>query len=364
MRRWASPGRWPARAHRCFRPRTRRRLACRTSRRIRDGHACQPGADHRWGGTSRAGPAGQGPERVDGRRLRRGPARRHPARPSPRGFAPRAAGRRDPRGRLHRGRRGRSRTSPRAEAVNARGTAHVAEAARDVGARLLHVSTDFVFDGAQRPAVRSRRFAQPARRLRPDQARGRARGEAGRWATGPLIVRTAWVYSRHGENFVRTMLRLMREREEVGVVADQIGTPTWADSLAEALWAAAVRPSGRRSPLDRRGCGQLVRFRRRDPGRGARGGAAAAGGADPAAPHRRYPRPRRARPTASSTRARPGQRSAGTPPHWRVNLQTHARGARAWLTSSSPAAPGSSAPTSSTTGSRAIRATASSCSTR
>ena len=128
-----------------------------------------------------------------------------------------------------------------AEAVNARGTAHVAEAAREVGARLLHVSTDFVFDGA------SGRPYAPDDLPQPLGVYGRtklaAEGEARR-ALGDraVILRTAWVYSRHGQNFVRTMLRLMQEREEVGVVADQIGTPTWADSLADALWAAAIRP--------------------------------------------------------------------------------------------------------------------------
>ncbi len=128
-----------------------------------------------------------------------------------------------------------------AESVNARGTAHVAEAAREVGARLLYVSTDFVFDGA------SGRPYAPDDLPQPLGVYGRtklaAEGEARR-ALGDraVILRTAWVYSRHGQNFVRTMLRLMQEREEVGVVADQIGTPTWADSLADALWAVAIRP--------------------------------------------------------------------------------------------------------------------------
>ncbi|MFT4726689.1 MAG: dTDP-4-dehydrorhamnose reductase, partial [Granulosicoccus sp.] len=54
-----------------------------------------------------------------------------------------------------------------------------------------------------------------------------------------LVVRTAWVYSSHGGNFVKTMLRLMNERGEVGVIADQIGSPTWANALARALWTAA-----------------------------------------------------------------------------------------------------------------------------
>jgi dTDP-4-dehydrorhamnose reductase len=129
----------------------------------------------------------------------------------------------------------------RAEAVNGRGTAHVADAARAVGARLLHVSTDFVFDGA------SGRPYTPADAAHPLGVYGRTKLAAEREAVRilgdrALVVRTAWVYSRHRQNFVLTMLRLMRERDRIGVVSDQVGTPTWARSLAEALWAAAARP--------------------------------------------------------------------------------------------------------------------------
>ena len=128
----------------------------------------------------------------------------------------------------------------RARAVNAEGTAHVAEAARAVGARLLYLSTDFVFDGGQGRAYAT--GDEP----RPLGVYGHTKLEGERAAARildrqALVVRTAWVYSRHGRNFVLTMLRLMAERSEVGVVADQIGTPTWAGSLAEALWAAAGR---------------------------------------------------------------------------------------------------------------------------
>jgi dTDP-4-dehydrorhamnose reductase len=128
----------------------------------------------------------------------------------------------------------------RARAVNVHGTAHVAEAALEVGARLLHLSTDFVFDGAQ-----GRPYA-PGDEPRPLGVYGRTKLEGERAVVRildrqALIVRTAWVYSRHRQNFVLTMLRLMAERSEVGVVADQVGTPTWAGSLAEMLWAVAGR---------------------------------------------------------------------------------------------------------------------------
>jgi dTDP-4-dehydrorhamnose reductase len=130
----------------------------------------------------------------------------------------------------------------RAEAVNSVGAATVARAARDVGARMVYVSTDFVFDGRQgRPYT-------PDDMPNPLNVYGRTKRsgeiEVLRISNGDaLVVRTAWVYSARGDNFVRTMLRLMREQDSLSVVSDQIGTPTWARSLAEALWVAAASAS-------------------------------------------------------------------------------------------------------------------------
>lgn len=122
----------------------------------------------------------------------------------------------------------------RAHAVNADGVAHLAAAAQTVDARLLHVSTDFVFDG--RSAAPYACDAAP----NPLSAYGRTK-LAGERLAGPdaLIVRTAWVYAATGRSFLTTMLRLMRERPEIRVVADQIGTPTHATGLARALWRLA-----------------------------------------------------------------------------------------------------------------------------
>ena len=131
-----------------------------------------------------------------------------------------------------------------AEAVNARGAAHVAEGARQVGARLIHLSTDFVFDGSQgRPYL-------PEDQPCPLGVYGRTKligeREVIRLSTGEaLILRTAWLYSARGRNFVLTMLGLMRERETLSVVSDQVGTPTWTRGLAEAIWAGAGRPEMR-----------------------------------------------------------------------------------------------------------------------
>jgi dTDP-4-dehydrorhamnose reductase len=123
-----------------------------------------------------------------------------------------------------------------AHAVNATAVGLLADATRTVGARFVHVSTDFVFDGTA--GVPYAPDAQP----KPLSVYGRTK-LAGELLAGDraLIVRTAWVYAPTGNNFVRTMLRLMSERPEVRVVADQIGTPTYAPGLAAALWTLAGR---------------------------------------------------------------------------------------------------------------------------
>ncbi|MEW6727946.1 MAG: SDR family oxidoreductase [Pseudomonadota bacterium] len=156
-----------------------------------------------------------------------------------------------------------------AYAVNRDGAHLLAEAARAVGARMVQISTDFVFDGQQSHpyppsplgGALDGRTPQglPARKPEGSERRDQGPGERGAIPTvctygaskqagelavlevlgvDALIVRTAWVYSSHGHNFVKTMLRLMRERESLGVVADQIGSPTWAKGLAQALWRA------------------------------------------------------------------------------------------------------------------------------
>jgi dTDP-4-dehydrorhamnose reductase len=124
--------------------------------------------------------------------------------------------------------------------INAEGAGHLAAACVTHGAGLVHVSTDFVFDGESgRPYAPD---ATPA----PLGAYGRSKlaGERAVLAAHPraLVIRTGWVYSRFGGNFVKTMLRLMGERDSLGVVCDQIGTPTWARGLAQAVWAAVDRP--------------------------------------------------------------------------------------------------------------------------
>jgi dTDP-4-dehydrorhamnose reductase len=122
--------------------------------------------------------------------------------------------------------------------VNRDGAAHLAQAATEVGARMVHVSTDFVFDGQTSKAYLPGDPPAPLGVYGASKLAGEIAVAA--VAPGALIVRTAWVYSPHGGNFLKTMLRVMAARGEVRVVADQIGTPTSATTLASALWGLAL----------------------------------------------------------------------------------------------------------------------------
>jgi dTDP-4-dehydrorhamnose reductase len=124
---------------------------------------------------------------------------------------------------------------------NALGPATLAQACARQEIRCIHISTDFVFDGNSSQPYRPEAPTAPL----GEYGRSKLAGELAVQSALPaaLILRTGWVYSSFGSNFVKTMLRLMGERDELAVVADQVGTPTWAHGLAEAVWAAAARPS-------------------------------------------------------------------------------------------------------------------------
>lgn len=127
-----------------------------------------------------------------------------------------------------------------AHAINADAVATLAQHCAAHATRLIHVSTDFVFAGRAAPY-------EPAAECAPLNVYGASKraGEIAILQSGAdaLIVRTAWVYSRFGNNFAKTMLRLMRERDVVSVVADQIGTPTSATGLAQMLWQCVAQPA-------------------------------------------------------------------------------------------------------------------------
>src|ERR1700722_3436943 len=130
--------------------------------------------------------------------------------------------------------------------VNGEGAGHVAEAAARLGVPLLHLSTDYVFDGGLDGAYREDDPTAPTGAYR----RSKLTGEklVAERCEDSVILRTAWVYSPFGANFVRTMLRLNERRDEVGVVADQRGNPTSALDIADALLAIAARLKDDKSP--------------------------------------------------------------------------------------------------------------------
>lgn len=136
-----------------------------------------------------------------------------------------------------------------AMAVNAHAPGILAEAARDAQALLIHYSTDYVFDGkSERPYTETDSIA-------PQSVYGRSKalGEQAIVQSGcdHVILRTSWVFGGHGHNFLRTVLRLAREREQLRIVADQIGAPTWSRWIADATAHIA------REAMHRRRVGQF-----------------------------------------------------------------------------------------------------------
>lgn len=118
-----------------------------------------------------------------------------------------------------------------------------ADAVRNLGlsgARVIHISTDYVFSGDEHEPCRE---ADP---VAPRTAYGRTKREGERQlievCPEAVILRTAWLYSPYGNNFVKTMIRLGKERDELGVVFDQIGTPTYAADLAWAIYTVIEAP--------------------------------------------------------------------------------------------------------------------------
>jgi dTDP-4-dehydrorhamnose reductase len=119
--------------------------------------------------------------------------------------------------------------------VNGRGPGHLAEAAKEFGATLVHVSTDYVFDGTKYSPYTEEDVTNP------QSAYGRSKllGEKAILESGLdkfFIVRTSWLYGPGGKNFVETIARLAKEREELRIVDDQVGSPTFTDDLARAIF--------------------------------------------------------------------------------------------------------------------------------
>jgi dTDP-4-dehydrorhamnose reductase len=123
--------------------------------------------------------------------------------------------------------------------ANRDGPGHLARALRGSDARLIHVSTDYVFDGTASTPRRLEDVPKPLSVYGLSKLAGERVVRATLGARS-LIVRTAWMYDAHGNNFVNTMLKQMRDGRSLRVVADQIGSPTSARSLAQAIWVASA----------------------------------------------------------------------------------------------------------------------------
>ncbi|WP_444939905.1 dTDP-4-dehydrorhamnose reductase [Microbulbifer sp. ZKSA004] len=126
-----------------------------------------------------------------------------------------------------------------AYAINSKGAENLAKTCKDLSIRLIQVSTDFVFDGKKSTPY------QTEDKVSPLGVYGASKAEAEaviqKLLPDAVIVRTAWVYATHGSNFLNTMLRLMSERDELNVVADQVGTPTWTGTLARVLYSLSMK---------------------------------------------------------------------------------------------------------------------------
>ncbi|HKE43791.1 MAG TPA: dTDP-4-dehydrorhamnose reductase [Steroidobacteraceae bacterium] len=124
--------------------------------------------------------------------------------------------------------------------VNAQGAQYLAQCAQECGARLLQVSTDYVFDGTSTTPYQADASPRPLNVYGESKLRGE-RAVLETLADRAVVLRTAWVYAAAGSNFLRTMLRLMSERRQVRVVSDQVGSPTAARSIADVLWRLVAR---------------------------------------------------------------------------------------------------------------------------
>lgn len=121
-----------------------------------------------------------------------------------------------------------------AEAINCRAVANLAEAAAEHGATMIHVSTDYVFGGTDNTPLREDMPTSPLGVYGRTKLAGERAVEESECKH--LIIRTAWLYSEYGSNFLKTMLRLTAEKEHLNVVFDQVGSPTYAGDLAIAIF--------------------------------------------------------------------------------------------------------------------------------
>lgn len=117
--------------------------------------------------------------------------------------------------------------------INAEAVGVLAAVCKKYSARFIHISTDYVFDGTAATPYKEDAVTNPVNTYGATKLKGEQ--EALQYNPSSIIIRTSWVYSEFGKNFVKTMMKLMSEREELKVVNDQVGSPTYAADLAEAI---------------------------------------------------------------------------------------------------------------------------------
>ncbi|MGZ6109219.1 MAG: dTDP-4-dehydrorhamnose reductase [Gemmatimonadaceae bacterium] len=131
----------------------------------------------------------------------------------------------------------------KAYAVNATGAGNVARGAEAVGARVIHISTDYVFDGTSREPYRPSSAPNPINVYGGSKLGGEK--EVQGWSSNFLIIRSSWLYASHGKNFLRTILAALQAAKPLRIVSDLIGVPTSARSLALTIWKCVARPEVR-----------------------------------------------------------------------------------------------------------------------
>lgn len=124
--------------------------------------------------------------------------------------------------------------------VNALGAENVAKISNQIEAKLIHISTDYVFDGQQSIAYKPGDTTNPLSIYGKSKLLGEVK-VAEATAGQAIIIRTSWLYSMHGKNFLRTILSKLKARENLMVIDDQIGTPTSTESLAEFVWETVLK---------------------------------------------------------------------------------------------------------------------------
>jgi len=117
--------------------------------------------------------------------------------------------------------------------INSEATGMLAKVCKENNCRFIHISTDYVFDGMAKQPYKEDDATNPQSVYGISKLEGEQL--AMKYNPDTIIMRTSWVYSEYGKNFVKTMMKLMNEREKIGVVNDQIGSPTYAADLAEAI---------------------------------------------------------------------------------------------------------------------------------